>query len=118
MSWSQSYFVEQVDRFLARLVDLDIDKLIADETMRRMAERGLRIVKVEDAGRIDDMYGPEESLARVTLSDGRVFVHKLVRSETSDDYGHEDWEFCPEDEETVVEKRYRDPGNPDDWEER
>lgn len=120
MSWSQSYHVEQMDRFLARLVGIDIDKLVADETARRLKERNLEVAKVEDAGRIDDMYGPDEPLARVTLSDGRVFVHKLVRMEGGDDWGHEDWELRPEDEKTVVEKRYHDeqdlwPDEPDDW---
>jgi hypothetical protein len=109
MSWDQSYHIEQMDRFLARLVGIDVDKLIADETIRRLVEQGITVAKVEDAGQIDDMFGPDESLARVTLSDGRVFVHKLVRSEAGDDWGYENWEFRPEDEETVVEKKYHDP---------
>jgi len=109
MSWDQSYHIEQIDRFLARLVGIDIAKLIADETARRMAEQGIEVAKVEDVGRIDDMFGPEDPLMRVILSDGRVFVHKNTRREWGDDWGHEDWEFRPEDEETVVEKKYRNP---------
>jgi len=117
MSWSQSYYIEQMDRFLARLVGIDVDKLIADETTRRLVEQGIAVAKVEDSGRIDDMFGPDEPLTRVTLSDGRVFVHKLIRSEGGDDWGHEDWELCPEDEKTVTERKYHDPDSPDELEE-
>lgn len=117
MSWSQSYYIEQMDRFLTRLVGIDVGKLIAEETARRMAEQGIEVVKIEDIGRIDDMYGPDDPLLRITLSDGRTFIHKNVRSECSDDWGSDDWELCPEDEETVTEKKYHNPGGPDELEE-
>jgi hypothetical protein len=124
MSWNQSYHIEQMDRFLARLVGIDVDKLIADETARRMAEQDVQIARVEDMGRVDDMFGPDEPLLRVTLSDGRTFIHRMVRSEGGDDWGHDDWEFRPEDERVVPERVYHGddaqplwPDEPDEWEE-
>jgi hypothetical protein len=109
MSWRQSYSIERMDHFLARLVGIDIDKLVSDETARRMRESGIAVAKVEDAGRIDDMFGPDEPLARIALSDGRVFVHRLVRSEAGDDWGHEDWELRPEEDEIVSTRVFHDP---------
>lgn len=112
MSWDQSYRVETAEQFLARLVGIDIAKLIAEETARRMAERGIKVERVEDMGRIDDMFGPDDPLLRITLSDGRTFVHRLVRSEGGDDWGHDDWELRPEGEEAVVERVYHDVDDP------
>jgi hypothetical protein len=117
MSWSQSYYIEPVNHFLTRLVGIDVGKLIAEETARRMAEQGIEVVAVEDMGRIDDMYGPDDPLMRVTLSDGRTFVHKNTRREMSDDWGSDDWELRPEDEEIVVKKKYHNPDGPDESEE-
>jgi len=113
MSWDQSYFVESKQQFLARLVDIDIEKLVSDEIARRMSERGIEVLNAEESGRIDDMFGPPDPLMRITLKDGRTFVHKKVRCIMGDDYGHEDWELRPEGEEIVVERTYYDSDVPD-----
>jgi hypothetical protein len=96
-----------MNQFLIRLLKIDVSKLIADEMSRRLEAQGLSIAKVEEMTS-DDMFGPSSPLQRVVLSDGRTFVHKLVRSESGDDWGNENWELRPEDEETVVEKLYRE----------
>jgi hypothetical protein len=114
MSWDQSYYIEPVNHFLARLVGIDVAKLVAEETARRMAEQGIEVVTVEDMGRVDDMYGPDDPLMRVTLSDGRTFVHKNTHREWGDDWGSDDWELRPEDEETVTEKKYHNPDGPEE----
>jgi hypothetical protein len=106
MGWDQTYYVESLQRFLTRLVDLDLDRLIAEEISRRMKEQHLSIANVEDIGSIDDMYALADPLMRITLSDGRVFVHKKVRQECGDDWGSEDWELRLESEEVVPEKHY------------
>lgn len=108
MSWDQTCYVESMTPFLIRLLEIDVPKLIADETARRLEVQGLSVTKVENTGDIDNMYGVSTPLMRVVLSDGRVFVHKLVRSESGDDWGNENWELRPEDEDTVVEKLYRE----------
>ena len=82
-----------------------------------MAEQGIEVAKTEEIGTVDDMYGPDDPLMRVTLSDGRVFVHKNVRREWGDDWGSEDWELRLEDEKTVTEKKYHNPDGPDELEE-
>jgi hypothetical protein len=108
MSWDQTCHIESIKCFLARLVGINVEKLIADETARRMAEQGIEVAKIEELGPVDDMYG-SYSLMRVTLSDGRTFVHRNIRREWGDDWGSEDWEFRPEDEEIVCDKKYHDP---------
>jgi NACalpha-BTF3-like transcription factor len=100
MGWDQEDVTESVSHFLRRLVGIDED-FIAKETAKRMAEMGLTVEKVEDLEGVNVFYGGK--MQRVTLSDGRVFVHKMVRSQCSDDWGRDEYELVPEGEEPKVE---------------
>jgi hypothetical protein len=98
MGWDQEICVESVDQFLQRLVGIDKD-FISKEVKRRMEEMGLAIVNTESLGDVDDYYGGGMNL-RITLSDGRVFIHKRVHTVCSDDWGRDEYELRDEKEDT------------------
>lgn len=99
MSWSQDYSVPSVIELLVKLTGKNIEELLKQE----LEKQGITIVKQEDIvvteGMYDDIHG-----TKVTLSDGRVFVPKLVESRTADgNWGCDTYEYVLEDENPKVD---------------
>ena len=94
MSWSQDYSVPGVMSLLIELTGKHPEELLLAE----LAKQGITIVKREQVvlseGMYDDVVGE-----KVTLSDGRVFIPKLVEQFTADgNYGLDTYQYFPEDE--------------------
>jgi len=69
----------------------------------KLAEQGLSIIKQENITLSTDYYGYEYKGERITLSDGRVFEHKLSRTQSSDDWGSDYYGWFLSTEKPVVE---------------
>jgi hypothetical protein len=99
MSWDQSYSVPTVNELLEQLTCKTSLKLLKDELERQ----GLQIVKSEEVVLDDGFYQTVTGL-KITLSDGRVFVPKLVKKETANgNWGCDIYEYRLQDEEVNVE---------------
>jgi len=92
MGWDQSYSVEGVDSLRLRLSDIDVKELI----QKALDEKGIKVVSEEEFW-IDEFY--DQKGKKIVLSDGRVFEHKLVRSDRWDDEGQDYYELRPQQEE-------------------
>lgn len=109
MGWDQSDTYESVQQFLARRCGLDLEKVISQAIAKAMEEKGLTVVSIEEVSpgglKEDepyyDFFGPD-SRKKITLSDGSVFVHRVVSKVVSDDYGEDHYEFRRTDEEIKV----------------
>lgn len=104
MSYSYSSYVETLEQFLVRLLCINTNKLIADAIQEKMLERGLNVVSVEDC---DDSY-PNEKAQKITLSDGSVYIHKLVSSVGGCNWGTERFLLVKEDENVEVDRKFFD----------
>jgi hypothetical protein len=107
MGWSQEDSYEGVQQFLARLCGVDLEKVVNKAVADGMEKKGLTLVKVEDVelGFEDNFLDMGSGTGkRVTLSDGSVFVHRVVRSVMSDDWGSDYFELRSPDEVIKVEK--------------
>ena len=102
MSWSQDYLVPSYLDLLLQLTEKSrhdfIEYLEADLRNRL----GVSVLKQEevllDEGYIQDVKG-----LRVTLSDGRVFVPKLIERFTENgNYGVDTYQYFPEEETPIV----------------
>jgi hypothetical protein len=83
MSWDQSYSVPSFQELLEKLAGVSGTQLLIDH----LEAKGLRIVDLEDIT-LDDGYFQEVKGSKVRLSDGRVFVPKLVERYTENgNYG-------------------------------
>ena len=89
MSWDQSWAMEDETDFLARLIGFDIRQAILDAAEKQ----GIRIKTREILHDNPDDFD-FATHRRLTLEDGRVFEHKLVRSDTGDDWGHDTYRYC------------------------
>jgi hypothetical protein len=99
MSWEQSYNVPSVESLLEKLTGFDSRQLLES----KLACQGILIKSEEDVVLDDGMY--QTVIGRkVTLSDGRVFVPKLVKSETANgNWGCDTYEYVLENETPKVE---------------
>lgn len=106
MGWSQEDSYEGVQQFLARLCGVDLEKVVNKAVADGMEKKGLTLVKVEDveSGFEDNFLDMGGGIGkRVTLSDGSVFVHRVVRRVMSDDWGSDYFELRSPDEVIKVE---------------
>jgi len=110
MSWDQDYAVASYGELLSQLTKKNEVELLEAELERQ----GLKVVSTERVllteGMYEDVYG-----FRVTLSDGRVFIPKLVERFTSDgNYGRDLYQWRLESETPEVkyineDSDYNDP---------
>lgn len=99
MGWDQNDRAESVDQFLMRLTGIGSD-FLKKEIERRLKKMKLKVVSIED---IDGNWFCNVVKKKITLSDGRVFVHRIVSSASSDDWGEDYWEFREESEVIKVQ---------------
>lgn len=99
MSWDQSYSVPTLDVLLERLAGISGTQLLIDH----LEAKGLKIVDVEDFVLTEGMYGDVMG-TKVRLSDGRVYLPKLVESLTANgNYGNDIYAwYLIEDEPEVI----------------
>jgi hypothetical protein len=110
MSWDQNYSVPSVESLLEKLTGRMSINLLQDELLLK---QGVGIVNYEEITLDDGMYEDVKGI-KITLSDGRVFVPKLVEKFTSDgNYGNDIYEYCLEGETPKVAHVSVDSSNPD-----
>lgn len=100
MGWDQTNVAENELSFLLRLNGTTTEEIVLDY----LKNREPKIVKVEPVDNLDDYMAPP--LRKITLSNGDVYVQKLVRSISYDDEGTDYYEYRKEDEEVVVQQIY------------
>lgn len=100
MSWSQDYSVPNIVELLESLTGRDSLSLLE----KALALQGIGIAKIEDVLLADgDAYGPVMG-KRVTLSNGRVYIPKLVEQYTEHgNYGRNTYEYFLEEETPNVQ---------------
>ena len=109
MSWDQQYAVPRVENLLEELTGLSSYALLKKE----LAAQGILIVKEEEVVLDSGMY-EEVKGTKLTLSDGRVFIPKLIEKYTSDgNYGLDVYKYVLESETPAVEHIDADTSNPD-----
>jgi len=99
MSWDQEYTVPSFEVLLQRLAGISGTQLLIDH----LEAKGIKIVDVEEV-LLGNGIGGDASGAKVRLSDGRVYIPKLVERVTANgNYGNDIYEwFLIEDEPEVV----------------
>lgn len=100
MSWDQSHSMEAPNDFFIRLLDIDMEKLIEE----KLAEQGLEVVSIEEVENTEADFFDPVRLMRITLSDGRVFEHKVTHQSNGDDWGHDSYTFVEEGKPHQVER--------------
>lgn len=98
MGWDQQHTCATRLQLLEKILGISAEEMLKKE----MAKRGLTITKEEDLNLQDtvcDFYGKAE---KITISDGRVFQHKLSRSRSGDDWGIDYYDWFLEDETPVI----------------
>ena len=101
MSYTQDYSIESLESLLEKLTGKSTIQLLGEE----LKKQGIEIVKTETVKLDDDMYRGEIVGLKITLSDGRIFEHKLVKKHTSNGiYGCDYYRFRPTKEKVKVEK--------------
>lgn len=109
MSWDQSYSILSVESLLEKLTGRTSLDLLKDELLLK---QGINVDKIEEVVLVDGMYGDEKGF-KITLSDGRVFIPKLVEQFTSDgNYGNDIYEYFLEGENPIVQCVDADTSNP------
>lgn len=99
MSWDQNYSVPSVNELLEQLTKKTSLELLQEEAKKQ----GIEILKLESIVLDDGMY-EEVTGYKITLSDGRVFVPKLVKQETANgNWGCDTYEYMLENETPKVE---------------
>lgn len=93
MSWDQDYSVPGLMSLLIDLTHKHPEELLQAE----LAKQGITVVKREtvilDDGMYDDVKGE-----KITLSDGRVFIPKLIeRFSENGNHGVDVYQYFPED---------------------
>jgi hypothetical protein len=73
MSWDQDYNVPSLQDLLEKVAGISGTQLLIDH----LEAKGLKIVDVDDVV-LDDGFIQEVKGTKVTLSDGRVYIPKLV----------------------------------------
>lgn len=109
MSWSQDYRVPSLMELLESLTGKDSLTLLE----KALALQGIEIVKTEDVLLDDgDAYGPVMG-KRVQLSDGRVFVPKLVERFSEDgNHGIDTYQYFLEGETPKISYTGSDSAEP------
>lgn len=101
MSWDQDYNVESIDSFLSGLAGKSCFQLIKEELERQ----GITIMSAKTIVLTTELYIGDIMGAEITLSDGRVFRHKLVKRYTSNgNYGCDTYKLLPKDAEVKIEE--------------
>lgn len=109
MSWDQSYSIPSVESLLEKLTGKTSLDLLKDDLL---LVHGINVDKIEEIVLERGMYG-DVTGAKVTLSDGRVFVPKLVEKFTSDgNYGNDIYEYMLESENSEVKYVDEDTSDP------
>ncbi len=94
MSWDQDYIVPSIDDLLEQLTGKRTYQLLEQELNRQ----GIKIVHVEEV-LLDDGFMQDVIGYKVELSDGRVFVPKLVeRFSENGNHGIDSYQYFTEDE--------------------
>lgn len=104
MSYSYSCYVEDQKRFLARLLEIDVEELLNNEIAKRLKEKNLGVERVETISEED----PDKILERMVLSDGRSFQHRLVKSHGGCNWGTQTFLFVDESTTVEVDREYFD----------
>jgi hypothetical protein len=95
MGWHQRVRIQSQQQFLIDLLRIDID----DVVRRRLVDAGLEVVSLERVRNADIEDAPgcgPDTVLRLTLSDGRQFTQRLVRSRTGEDWGVDYYAFVEE----------------------
>jgi hypothetical protein len=104
MSWDQSYSVPSVESLLEKLTGFDSRQLLESE----LTCQGI-LIKSEEQITLDDGMYQTVTGRKITLSDGRVFVPKLVKKETANgNWGCDTYEYVLENETPKVEHIYHE----------
>jgi len=101
MSWDQNYSIESLKNLLEKLTGKEANEVLINE----LKKQGIEIVKSEQTIlEEDDMFfGPLKGM-KITLSDGRVFEHKLVEKQTSGgNYGNNIYVWKEKNEKVNIE---------------
>lgn len=98
MSWDQAYSVPSYLELLVKLTGKHPEELLEAE----LQKQGIRVSDTEEVLLDEGMYQDVKGL-KVTLSDGRVFVPKLVEQYTENgNYGCDTYDWVLEDETPEV----------------
>lgn len=98
MSWDQDYSVPSVESLLEKLTGFNSLELLKEE----LTCQGL-LIKSEEEVLLDEGMYVEVKGTKITLSDGRVFVPKLVKQYTADgNYGCDTYRYVLESETPTV----------------
>lgn len=100
MSWSSSVTKDGMAQFLEKITGQRIDDLVESE----LRKRGISFIKKEEIIISVGYYGEPSLGERITLSDGRIIEHKLIRKTSTDDSCSSHYGWCFSDEKPVVKK--------------
>lgn len=99
MGWDQNYCRSGRRELLEKILGVSSLSILED----KMTKQGLSIIKREDITLSTDYHGYKYKGERITLSDGRIFEHKLSQTQSSDDYGCDYYSWFLSTEAPVVE---------------
>jgi hypothetical protein len=98
MSWDQEYTVPSFEALLQRLAGITGTQLLIDH----LEAKGIKIIDVEEV-LLGNGVGGDASGAKVRLSDGRVYIPKLVERVTANgNYGNDIYDWYEIGEEPIV----------------
>lgn len=104
MSWAQEYHIERLIDFAWRLYNKN-DFL--DKVFEKIL--GLKIVKIEQIVLDDDCYNGKQMGCKITLSNGEVYIHKLLKRYMSGgNYGCDTYGLVKENEKVEVKEQNED----------
>ena len=110
MSWDQDYSVPSYLDLLVKLTGKNLEELLMRLTSKNpeklleqeLEKQGLKVVNTEEVV-LDNGYFQVVHGLKVTLSDGRVFVPKLVQRHTANgNYGCDYYEYVLENENPEI----------------
>jgi len=94
MSWDQDYCVPSFLELLIKLTGKHPEEVLVDE----LHNQGIEVVNIERVELDSGFYGPVVG-DKITLSDGRVFIPKLVEKfNQNGNYGRDTYQYCLESE--------------------
>lgn len=109
MSWDQEYSVPSIENLFEQLTKQKGLTLLEKE----LNNQGIRVIDIDEITLDDGMYQTVKGL-KVRLSDGRVFVPKLVEKfEENGNHGIDIYEYVLENETPEVKYVDADTTNPD-----
>ena len=92
----------QVADLLHELMDCSAEELARAEA----AKQGIEIARVEDITLDDDPFIGEVTGKKITLSDGRTYVPKLIHRQSGGNYGIDTYAYRLESEAVEVVEEY------------